>query len=108
MHHNKGGLYGNPNSRNDTDPVGRPLLPHQRCARGPRRPAPTRGGDTLARPELERGGGRGGGGGGGRATSSPPPPPRHTWHQRCRDQPDLIPNCVLTIEMSTGCATSLT
>ena len=34
--------------------------------------------------------------------------PRHTWHQRCRDQPDLIPNCVLTIEMSTGCATSLT
>jgi hypothetical protein len=42
----------------DTDPVGRPLLPHQRCTRGPRRPAPTRGGDTLARPELERGGRR--------------------------------------------------
>ena len=37
-----------------------------------------------------------------------PPSPRHTWHQRCRDQPDLIPNCVLTIKMSTGCATSLT
>src|SRR6266496_4264421 len=50
MHHNKGGLYGNPNSRNDTDPVGHLLLPHQRCARGLRRPAPTRGGDTLARP----------------------------------------------------------
>ena len=83
----------------DTDPVGRPLLPHQRCARGPRRPAPTRGGDTLARPELERGGWR---------AHVMPAVPRHTWHQRCRDQPDLIPNCVLTIEMSTGCATSLT
>jgi len=41
----------------DTDPVGHLLLPHQRCARGLRRPAPTRGGDTLARPELERGDG---------------------------------------------------
>jgi hypothetical protein len=31
-----------------------------------------------------------------------PAVPRHTRHQRCHDQPDLIPNCVLTIEMSTG------
>jgi hypothetical protein len=53
----------------DTDPVGLALLPHQRCARGPRRPAPTRGGDTLA--------GRSWREGDGRHTLCPPSPATH-------------------------------